>query len=191
MTLFIVTVCIFISLVGCQNKEYTKEEVYKKFQEQVSKIQSYTCIAEIEVVGNKGNSTYTLMHSYKKPGNYKLEVISPEHLKGKTMEYKDNKLIIKNPEINDLIELPNKDKNEQYLFVGDFIKNYFENEDIIMNFSDNNLVLETSIPGDDKYFNKQILYLNIENKSPYKMEIIDQEGNVRFTVKYKNFEYKK
>ncbi|MGL5692451.1 MAG: germination lipoprotein GerS [Peptostreptococcaceae bacterium] len=191
MTLLIVTICVFSSLVGCQKKEYTKEEVYQKFQEQVSKVQSYTCTAEIEVVGNKGNSSYTLIHTYNKPDNYKIEVLSPEHLKGKTMEYKDDKIIIKNPEINDSIELPNKGKNEQYLFVGDFIKNYLENEDMVMNFSDNQLVLEANIPGDDKYFNKQILYVSTEKQIPEKMEIIDQEGNIRFTVKYKNFEYKK
>lgn len=191
MTLLLITIFLIVSSIGCQTKEYTKEEVYKNFQDQVSKIESYTCTAEIEVVGNKGKSNYTLKHYYKKPDTYKLEVISPEHLKGKTMEYKENKIIIKNPDIDDFIELPNSGNNEQYLFVGDFMKNYFQNEEMIMEFSDSDLVLKTNIPGDNRNFNKQTLYINKESKKPERMEILDKEENIICTVKYKDFEYKK
>lgn len=71
------------------------------------------------------------------------------------------------------------------------MKNYLKNEAITMNSSDSELILEASIPGDSEYFNKQILYINKENKNPDRMEILDKEGNIRFTVKYDNFEYKK
>lgn len=191
MTLLIITIGLSVSFVGCQTRESTKEDVYKKFQEQVSKIESYTCTAEIEVVGNKGMSSYTLKHYYKKPNNYKLEVVSPEHIKGKTMEYKDNKIIVKNPDIDDIFELPNSSKDQQYLFIGDFMRNYLQNEEITMNSSDSELILEANIPGDDEYFNKQILYIDKGNKKPDKMEILDKNGKIRFTVKYDNFEYKK
>ena len=46
------------------------------------------------------------------------------------MEYKDDKIIVNNPDINDKIELPNADENKQYIFIGDFIKNYLQNEEI-------------------------------------------------------------
>lgn len=190
MTLIII-IGLSVSFVGCQTGESTKEDVYEKFKEQVSKIDSYTCTAEVEVVGNKGKSNYTLKHYYKNPDNYKLEIISPENLKGKTMEYKGDKVLVKNPDIDDVIELPNDSKNQQYLFIGDFIKNYLQNDEILMNLSDSELVLEANIPGDSEYFSKQILYINKENKTPNKMEILDKEGNIRFTVKYDNFKYKK
>lgn len=191
MTLLIIIIGLSMIFVGCQTEESTKEDVYEKFKEQVSKIDSYTCTAEVEVVGNKGKSNYTLKHYYKNPDNYKLEIISPENLKGKTMEYKGDKVLVKNPDIDDIIELPNDSKNQQYLFIGDFIKNYLQNNEILMNLSDSELVLETNIPGDSEYFSKQILYINKENKTPNKMEILDKEGNIRFTVKYDNFKYKK
>lgn len=191
MTLFLVTSCVFVSCVGCQGKESTKEEIYEKFQEYVSKVESYTCTAEVKVVGNKDESSYTMKQSYKKPDNYKLEMVNPKDLKGQTIEYKDGKVFVKNSKINDSIELQNISENSQYFFVGDFISNYLQNEDIVMNLSDNYLELEAQIPGDDRYFNKQRLYVNLEDKTPNKMEIIDQEGNVRFTVNYKNFKYKK
>ena len=190
MTLIII-IGLSVSFVGCQTGESTKEDVYEKFKEQVSRIDSYTCTAEVEVLGNKGKSNYTLKHYYKNPDNYKLEIISPENLKGKTMEYKGDKVLVKNPDIDDVIELPNDSKNQQYLFIGDFIKNYLQNDEILMNLSDSELVLEANIPVDSEYFSKQILYINKENKTPNKMEILDKEGNIRFTVKYDNFKYKK
>ncbi len=194
MTLILLTGCVFVSCIGCQEKEYTKEEVYEKFQEQILKIESYTCTAELTVLGNKGESNYTIKESYNKPDNYRLEIISPKNLKGQTVEYNNKKIIINNAEINDSIEFPNKNENIQYLFIGDFIKNYLQsesNKDLVMNMSNEYLELESKIQGDDKYFNKQKLYINLKHKNPYKMEIIDKEGNVRFTVEYKNFEYKK
>ena len=104
---------------------------------------SYKCIAEVEVIGNKSSHNYVFIHSYTKPDYYKLEVVEPEHLKGKTMEYKDDKVIITNPDIKDKIELPNADDNKQYLFIGDFIKNYLQNEEINIKLSNNSLMLET------------------------------------------------
>nr|WP_207734779.1 germination lipoprotein GerS [Romboutsia sp. 1001713B170207_170306_H8] len=194
MTLILLTGCVLISCIGCQDKEYTKEEIYEKFQEQVLKIESYTCTAELKVVGNKGESSYTIKESYNKPDNYRLEIISPKNLKGQTIEYNDKKITIKNVDVNDSIDFPNKSKNMQYLFIGDFIKSYLQsenNEELAINMSNEYLELESKIKGDDKYFNKQKLYINLKDKNPDKMEIIDKEGNIRFTVEYKNFEYKK
>lgn len=191
-TVLILTILsMLIIIIGCQKRESTKEEVYKEFQNQIANMVSYNCIANIEVIGNKSPSNYVLIHSYKKPDNYKLEVISPEHLKGKTMEYKKDKILVKNPDFKDLVELPNAGKNEQYLFIGDFIKNYLQNEEVDIKLSKGRLALETRIPGEDKYFNKQVLYVDAKTKNPEKMEILDDEGSPRFIVNYKDFKSKK
>ena len=54
----------------------------------------------------------------------------PKNLKGKTIEYKGDKILVHNPDINDTIELPNINDDAHYLFIGDFIKNYMQNESI-------------------------------------------------------------
>ena len=94
---------IFVFTVGCTNKEYTADELYEDFKDQISKVSSYTCIAKVEAIGNKENTTYIFKHTYKKPDYYKLEVKSPKNLKGKTIEYKNNNIIINNPNINDTV----------------------------------------------------------------------------------------
>lgn len=182
--------CVLIAFIGCQRRESTKEEVYEEFQKRISKIEAYSCTAEIEAIGNKSPQNYIMIHDYEKPDYYRVEIVSPEHLKGKTMEYKGDKITIKNPDANDEVELPNIGKNSQYLFIGDFIKNYLQNEEIDIKLSGDNLILETQIPGDNKYFKKQVLYINTKTKNPVKMEILDSEDNIRFNINYKEFEYK-
>ena len=191
MALLLIVIGVFSSLVGCQMKEATEDEIYEKFQEKVSKVQSYSCIAKVKVIGNKGKSNYILRQSYKKPNNYYLEVLSPENLKGNIMEYKDDKILIKNSKINDLIEFSDDNKAEQHLFVGDFINNFLRKEQVDIKLSDDKLVLESMIPGDDEYFNKQVLYVDIQEKVPTSMEILDKQGNIKFIITYKDFEYKK
>ena len=182
---------ISVCIVGCMNKQQTKEEIYDDFKDQISKISSYTCTANVEAIGNKENTTYVFKHTYKKPDYYKLEVILPKNLKGKTIEYKDDKVLVHNPDINDTIELTNINDDAHYLFIGDFIKNYMQNESAKLETTDNELKIEIEIPGDNKYFNKQILYVNNNTKNPDKMEILNSEGEAIFIVKYKNFKYKK
>lgn len=189
--LVVVIILITGIVIGCQKRNATKEEVYQDFQKKISTMSSYTCRAEVEAIGNKSEHKYEYIHTYNKPDYYKLEVISPEHLKGKTMEYTDDKIIVKNPDIDDTLELPNAGENKQYLFVGDFIKNYLQNEELSIKLTNNNLVLEVCISGGSEYFNKQLLYINLKTKEPEKMEILDIKGQPKFIVTYSEFEWKK
>lgn len=182
---------IFVFTVGCTNKEYTADELYEDFKDQISKVSSYTCIAKVEAIGNKENTTYIFKHTYKKPDYYKLEVKSPKNLKGKTIEYKNNKIIINNPNINDTVEFKNINNDARYLFIGDFINNYRNDENTKLELTENELKIEVKIPGNNKYFNKQILYVNNKTKTPDKMEIVDNEENPRFIVTYEDFKYNK
>ena len=45
-----------------------------------------------------------------------------------------------------------------------------QNESAKLETTDNELKIEIEIPGDNKYFNKQILYVNNNTKNPDKME---------------------
>ena len=189
--LFILCMCMIVSLIGCSKvKQQTKEEVYSDFQKKINYMTSYTCTANITVINNKSQSKYIINHTYKKPSYYKLEIIEPENLKGKTMEYYDNKIVIKNQKLGDVIELPKVGNNKLYLFVGDFIQDYSRKESVRMNFyNDDQLALEIDVP-ENIYFSKQILYIYKKTKNPVKMEILDNEGEKKFIVEYTNFESK-
>ena len=96
LSIFIL-IFLTINLVGCKNlSQQTKEDIYEDFQKKITKMTSYTCQADITVFNNKSQSKYTINHTYKKPSYYKLEIIKPENLNGKTIEYNKDKIIIKN-----------------------------------------------------------------------------------------------
>ena len=181
---------VLIIGVGCHKRQSTKEEAYKNFQKKITNMSSYKCKADIEVIGNKESQKYSLIHEYTDENHFKLKVLQPEHIKGKTIEYKGNKIIVTNPNINDKVVMDNVGEDSQHLFIGDFIKNYMQGEDIKIDLKNGSLKLTTSIPGNTKYFDKQILYINSKKNYPTKLEILDQEGNRRFEVNYSNFEYK-
>ena len=181
---------VLIIGVGCQKRQSTKEEAYKNFQKKITNMSSYKCKADIEVIGNKESQQYSLIHEYTDEDHFKLKVLQPEHIKGKTIEYKGNKIIVTNPNVNDKVVMDNVGEDSQHLFIGDFIKNYMQGEDIKIDLKNGDLKLTTSIPGNTKYFDKQILYINSKKNYPTKLEILDQEGNRRFEVNYSNFEYK-
>ncbi|MCG4722917.1 hypothetical protein L0M81_13365, partial [Alistipes putredinis] len=82
------------------------------------------------VIGNKKSHKYSFLHEYNGPGNFKLVALQPDHLKGKTIEYKQDKIIVTNPEVEDKLILPNVGKDSQHLFVGDFVENYLQGEDV-------------------------------------------------------------
>ena len=86
-TILVIFITIFVIFVGCQKRESTKEEIYKEFQKKIVTMSSYKCMAYVKVTGNKSNHNYLFIHTYTKPDYYKLEVVEPKNLKGKTMEY--------------------------------------------------------------------------------------------------------
>ncbi|SHH48403.1 germination lipoprotein GerS [Tepidibacter thalassicus] len=179
-------VFIFL-LTGCS--ESTNEEVYYKLHKKITNLKSYSCIARINVFGNKSSKEYIVKHYYKAPDYYKLETLSPSNIRGKVTIYNKDNIIVKNPNCKDEFRITYKGIENRYLFVGDFIKNILENENLDV-FSDRYfLILETSIPGSSFYFSKEKIYIDKKTLKPNKLEIIDSNGKKRFIVIYKEFKY--
>lgn len=192
IALLTVFIFIIINLIGCKSlTKQTKEQIYEDFQKQITSMTSYTCKANITIINNKTQSNYTINHTYKKPAYYKLEVIKPENLNGKVMEYYKDKIIIKNKQLDDVVELPNIGNNKLYLFIGDFVKDFSKEDSINIKDSNKQLILEKDISQESNYLSKQILYIDKNTKNPVKMEILNNEGEKKFIVDYVDFQIKK
>lgn len=183
----LVIILASISFTGC--RESTDEEVYYKFQKKMNKLDSYSCIATISVCGNKSIKEYKASHYFKKPNYYKLQTLYPSNIEGKITIYDDDKIIIKNPKYKDELKFTHIGIENRYLFVGDFLKNIFENEDLTISSDKYFLILETNIPGSSFYFNKQKIYIDKKTLKPNKLEIMDINLKKRFVVNYKEFKY--
>ena len=191
IVLMLVLMFAIVNLVGCKSLgKQTKEDIYEDFQKKITKMTSYTCKADITVINNKSKSKYIINHTYKKPSYYKLEIVEPKNLNGKTIEYYKDKIIIKNKQLDDVIELPNVGDNKLYLFIGDFVQDFLQEDAINMSVSEEQLILERDLSQENSCLSKQILYIDKKTKNPVKMEILDNEGEKKFIVEYTNFESK-
>ena len=189
IVLMLVLMFSIVNLVGCKSLgKQTKEDIYEDFQKKITKMTSYTCKADITVINNKRKSKYIINHTYKKPSYYKLEIVEPKNLNGKTIEYYKDKIIIKNKQLDDVIELPNVGDNKLYLFIGDFVQDFLQEDAINMSVSEEQLILERDLSQENSCLSKQILYIDKKTKNPVKMEILNNEGEKKFIVNYTNFQ---
>lgn len=189
IVLMLVLMFSIVNLVGCKSLgKQTKEDIYEDFQKKITKMTSYTCKADITVINNKSKSKYIINHTYKKPSYYKLEIVEPKNLNGKTIEYYKDKIIIKNKQLDDVIELPNVGDNKLYLFIGDFVQDFLQEDAINMSVSEEQLILERDLSQENSCLSKQILYIDKKTKNPVKMEILNNEGEKKFIVNYTNFQ---
>lgn len=189
IVLMLVLMFAIVNLVGCKSLgKQRKEDIYEDFQKKITKMTSYTCKADITVINNKSKSKYIINHTYKKPSYYKLEIVEPKNLNGKTIEYYKDKIIIKNKQLDDVIELPNVGDNKLYLFIGDFVQDFLQEDAINMSVSEEQLILERDLSQENSCLSKQILYIDKKTKNPVKMEILNNEGEKKFIVNYTNFQ---
>lgn len=190
-TILLIFILIFLitNLIGCKNlSQQSNEDIYEDFRKKMTEMRSYTCQADIIAFNNKSQTKYIINHTYKKPSYYKLEIQKPESLNGKTIEYRKDKIIIKNKQLDDVVELPNAGDNKLYLFIGDFIQDFTQKNNINIKDSDEQLILENDISQQSNYLSKQILYIDKKTKNPAKMEILNNEGEKKFIVNYTNFQ---
>ena len=62
--------------------------------------------------------------------------------------YNKDKIIIKNKQLDDVVELPNVGDNKLYLFIGDFVQDFMQKDSINIKDSDEQLILEKDISQD-------------------------------------------
>lgn len=173
----------------CACSESTNEECYYDFHKKIANIKSYTCKAYMTVHNNKSSKKYILKHYFKSPNYYKLTVLYPENIKNKETIYKEDKILIRNVDLDDEYKLTYNKKENKYLFAGDFIGNILENENLLIDYDKEYIILTTSIRGNDNYFNKERLYVEKKTLKPFKLEILDIDKKIIFDIVYKDFKY--
>lgn len=190
VSIFIV-ICIIFS--ACSTKEKSKSPM-EKIQEKLTTMESYACIADLTYVSNKGKNTYRTKQYYKMSGEYRIEITAPEQVKGLVTVFDGKKVMQYNPRIlgEAVNEIP-ESKNTYEIFLGTFLKNYLQSEDVTLEVFNNNneeyTVLEAVIPEGGKYLATEKLWVSNKTLNPTQLVIYDTEGKERIIVKYGDFKY--
>ncbi|WP_352418661.1 outer membrane lipoprotein-sorting protein [Proteiniborus sp.] len=189
LAFFLVMILIF-NTYGCSKP--SEEDVFYEAQKFFNKIDTYRCIADVMVKGNKDAESYKSKHVFKKPDKYVIEILEPSDNKGNIVLYNGQQAWLYNKQIDESFIIKDFEQSlDKNLFVGYFLRNILSNENIEMSFDDIDgkryLVLEAEIPGNNKYRNKEKLWIDSENYYPHKLKIYDKDGGLSIEVTYTEF----
>jgi outer membrane lipoprotein-sorting protein len=144
--------------------------------------------------GNLTPETYIMKQWFRRPNKFKLELIEPENLNGKVTIYDGRKASIIHQQINQIWFMEDfHHSNEQNMFLGYFLQNYLESENVEIHREEKGgetfLVIDTEIPGNHVYFHRQRLWVNIEKMEPGLLQVFDASDGMTMEVRYFNFQY--
>lgn len=193
--LFIIPILTMICtvLAACSTGGTPKSPM-EKIQEKLTTMESYACIADVTYISNKGKNTYKTKQYYKMSGEYRIEITDPEQVKGLITVFDGKKVMQYNPRIlgEAVNEIP-QSKNTYEIFLGTFVKNYLQSEEVTLEVFNNNndeyTVLEAMIPEGGKYLATEKLWISNKTLNPAQLVIYDTEGKERIIVKYGEFKY--
>lgn len=193
MRLWKVILLIFIAVISITAcRKPSDEEIYYDAHKKMMKIQSYEVVAKITSYtgGNKREYKFNQMFMY--PDKYRLEVISPDSIKGNLTIFNGKAAWIQHSAINQTLKMDNFDKSkEQLMFIGYFLENFINSEDTaysseVLNGEDS-IVITTELPGSSPHFYKQKLWITKEDFTPIQLNIVDNQDRVKFEVNYEDF----
>lgn len=185
---FLVVILFFTS--SCSKP--TEENVFYEVQKYFNKIETYRCIVDVTVTGNKDTETYKAKHIFKKPNKYVIEILEPLENKGNITLYDGKQAWLYNKQVDESFIIKDLEQSlDKSLFVGYFLRSISTNERISMYFEEiedkKYLVLEADIPGNNKHRSMEKLWIDSANYQPYKLVIYKDNGEIFTKVDYSEF----
>jgi len=190
--IILIMLALALLIGGCSPK--SDEGLFYDIQKKINSMDRYSCEVEIIVQGKESKQAYRVKQWFQKPNRYRLEVISPESLRGKTVISDGLRAWIAHPQIEqEWIIRDFQNSEEQNLFLGYFVKNCLNSEAVTLYQEERNqkryLVLESEIPGNHVYYHKEKLWMDLETQKPSLLQVFDAQGNLKMEVKYDKFQY--
>lgn len=190
--LFVSVLMVAAVLAGCSGN--TEEKIYRRAHSKLAGLESYVCEAEIYIKGNKEPGEFKVKQWFAVPDKYRLEVLEPGIMKGKTTVFDGKRLWVYYPYIDQVFLSEDiETENEENLFIGFFLRDMMETEDIRYFLEEIDgtpaLAIEIPVRGESRYFYRQKLYLNARDLTPIRLMVLDANSNITVGVKFDNFNY--
>lgn len=152
-------------------------------------INSYEATVTIKVVSNKNENEYKIKQKYVSPNLYKIEVISPDNIRGVVTCFDGRELKVLNSSLN--LSKIYSDYNvivDNDMLLNTFLKNYMESEDSTYEKTDEYIILKTEVFDSNKYAKNKKLYIDAKTNMPAKLEIEDVNQKVLVYISYNEVE---
>ena len=188
---FIFVIILFIILGIIIYKNMTKKSKYgnninsQEIVDNILNINSYKSKITVQVNSNKNKNKYVVEQEYNTENGNIQTVLEPANIAGIKIINNNNSLIVRNTKLNlskifedyqglednslDLISFINNYKN--------FDKSKYEEKDI-------EIIMKTKNESNKQNTINKTLYINKETKLPTKMEIEDNNKNLKIFIQY-------
>lgn len=181
-----------LPLVGC--KTDTPPSTMEQIQQKLIQMEGYSCLATLTRTSNKSENVYETKQDFKNTGEYRLELLSPDTVKG-NLTICDGKTICQyNPRLKEQFHYdvpPSSQRNE--LFLGQFMKNYMQSEGVGVETASLDesrcTVLEAVIPQNSDALASEKLWVDNETLLPVRLILYDKDGIERYRLDYNEFTY--
>lgn len=182
----ILIVILMISFLGCQKD--INNEINKTYRD----LQSYTAKVRVTVVGNKGTEEYEMSQIYS-GGRYRVEITKPERMKGTVAILSGDEMWLQSvgePAI--YMEKGFSDEERDYMFIKDFLDEYYSNESLPTLMPDENgrIMMNLQSSGKNERRFNQSLWIDERSKLPVCLVTCDKNGEEVIRVEYISFDYK-
>jgi outer membrane lipoprotein-sorting protein len=149
----------------------------------------------VEYRANKGSNAYETVQHARITGEYRVEVVGPEHVAGSITVNDGSTIMQFNKRVEGRVSVAVEETLERSeIFLTSFIKNYFLNGENAVSVMVADMeegvrtVLEATIPGNHPYIASARLWVDNETLLPVKLIVFDPEGTERIIVTYHAFE---
>lgn len=189
MKKLLIIISMFLFLCGCGKT--SEENIVKKFQQKIEKNEAYILKGNMSILSNEDTFNYSVEASKSKDCYYKVSLVN------KTNDHEQ--VILKN---SDGVYVVTPDLNKSFKFQSDWPNNGSQSYllDVLLSdvLNDDNVHVEK---GDNKYIQCRVNYPNNntlysekiyldDDYSVKKVEVLDQDGNVKITLDVTSINYK-
>ncbi len=189
LRLWIIIMAAAISLTASGCNGSAKADNFSSIQKKLFELKSFKCTVEMNIYNNKNTTRYVVSQYYLHPGKSRVEVVSPEYLKGLTAVSNGRYVAVVNPDAgaNNSYSADNLAVlTGNNTFLTEFFSNYVKSEDSKVSIKNNKYVLSTIISNGNAYMDRATLIVNPAGQ-PESLKILDGKGETKMTLIYKEF----
>ena len=126
---FAVLLGLALCLTGCKGR--TPEDTFIAAQQALVSLESYSATLTYRVMDEEETREYRFNQWVSMPNSFKIKLIAPENLAGKTIVSDGREILIEHSKVEDSIKFNVKSLEQQRpLFIGDFLNSYLLSEEV-------------------------------------------------------------
>ena len=184
-------IIIFLSMVliltGCGNRE---ENIVKKFTKKIENSGSYKISGNMEIVSNEDTFKYKIEASKSKDGYYKVNLVNKTNDHEQIILKNKEGVYVVTPELNKSFKFQSEwPNNGSQSYLLDILVNDVKNDEKIHVENTDKIYIQCRVnyPNNSTLYSEKI-YLN-NNYDVEKVEVLDQDGNVKITLSVSKIDY--